>query len=328
MRRRGFDALNALECGVVSSWIIDTYMSSYGDPSLSDHRGVASLSENPWLKKFAEYVGTKQMTAAVWVGLELKPKMGKDDLCELIDLLYIYTASKGTLVDAEHESHRVLKSALDLIIPAYDDLIEKLSALIKSSAAAYALTHERFNRELRYLTTHRKHAEEVRKDAAVCGSNKINWRDWYLNLMVLDMERVTGRQQISGLVDLIDAACAAHNERTGLLSEETLKKRIQRTRQRLELLKLSKLKPYSTPFKDSFKRVTYKCSIPPDNSQLEYVMHLEDDLQLDDDLHIAALMYLKKRDAQALLELKDNDAQAAIESNNTPTEIDDSDIPS
>jgi hypothetical protein len=39
-------------------------------------------------------------------------------------------------------------------------------------------------------------------------------------------------------------------------------------------------------------------------------------------------MYLKKRDAQALLELKDNDAQAAIESNNTPTEIDDSDIPS
>jgi hypothetical protein len=217
----------------------------------------------------------------------------------IIKRLYLW---RIPLVDAEHESHRVLKSALDLIIPAYDDLIEKLSALIKSSAAAYALTHERFNRELRYLTTHRKHAEEVRKDAAVCGSNKINWRDWYLNLMVLDMERVTGRQQISGLVDLIDAACAAHNER--------------------------KLKPYSTPFKDSFKRVTYKCSIPPDNSQLEYVMHLEDDLQLDDDLHIAALMYLKKRDAQALLELKDNDAQAAIESNNTPTEIDDSDIPS
>jgi hypothetical protein len=290
---------------------------------------VASLSENPWLKKFAEYVGTKQMTAAVWVGLELKPKMGKDDLCELIDLLYIYTASKGTLVDAEHESHRVLKSALDSIIPAYDDLIEKLSSLINSRAAAYALTHERFNRELRYLTTHRKHAEEVRKDAAVCGSNKTNWRDRYLNLMVLDMERVTGRPQISGLVDLIDAACAAHNKGTGLISEETLKKRVQRARQRIELLNLSKLKKYSTPSKDSFIHVVVgKCSSPPDNSQLEDNLQLEADLQLDDDLHIAALMYLKKRDAQALLELKDNDAQAAIESNNTPTEIDDSDIPS
>jgi hypothetical protein len=209
---------------------------------LSVHWGGYPLSGSPWLTKFAKGVAEDSTTAEAWRMLE--QKMRKDDLCFLIELLYLYTVRQDTHVEESRESHRALKTALDSIIPAYDDLIDRLSTLSQSSKTRVALTYRSFSDDLSVLIAARKHAEAIRNEATVWGSNKTSARDWYLHLMVAEMERATGRQEIPILVDLIDSACAGNGEKTGLLDAETLKKRVQRHRKRHGLRKALRPAPY------------------------------------------------------------------------------------
>lgn len=214
----------------LSSRIVDGYKPAEGCPPLSTHWGGAPLSEGPWLKQFADSVATHPQTAEAWRRLE--KKLRNDDLCFLIELLYLFTFRKDTSVDKSHDSYRVLKVALDSIVPAYDDLIEQFSAMIESSDAKQTPFYGSFDEDLRSLAACRKHAEKVRNEAAFYGTNKTNPRDWYLHLMVVTMEAETRKHQIPTLLDLLNAAWAANGERTGLLDEGTLRKRVQRYRKR------------------------------------------------------------------------------------------------
>jgi len=220
----------------LSRRICEGYKPAEGCPPLSSHWDGAPLSGNPWLQRFAESVAKHPHTAEAWRMLE--EKLRNDDLGFLIELLYLFTVRKDTYVDWSRDSYRVLKVALDSIVPTYDDLIEQFSALIESSDAKRALLYHGFYEDLRSLDACRKHAEEVRNESAFRGSNRTNTRDWYLHLMVVEMERATRTHQISALLDLLNAAWAANDEKTGLLDEETLRKRVQRFRKRRGLDKV------------------------------------------------------------------------------------------
>lgn len=214
----------------LSSRIVDGYKPAEACPQLSSHWGGAPLSGSAWLKKFAGCVSADSATAESWWRLE--KRLRNDDLCFLIELLYLFTIRKDTSVDKSHDSYRVLKVALDSIVPAYDDLIDKFSTLVESSDAKQTIFVGTFDEDIRSLAACRKHADKAREEAAFIGSNKTNPRDWYLHLMVVTMEAETRKHQIPSLLDLLNAAWAANGEKTGLLDAETLRKRVQRYRKR------------------------------------------------------------------------------------------------
>ena len=223
-------AVKSVADKALSNRIVDGYKPADGCPPLSTHWGGSPLSGSAWLTKFAERVAADSATAEAWGRLE--KKLRNDDLCFLIELLYLFTVRKDTSVDKSHDSYRVLKVALDSIVPAYDDLIGKFSALIKSSDAKQTHSYGSFDEDIRSLAACRKHAEKVRNEAAFHGTNKSNPRDWYLHLMVVTMEAETRKHQIPTLLDLLIAAWGANGEKTGLLDEGTLRKRVQRYRKR------------------------------------------------------------------------------------------------
>ena len=226
----------------LSSRICEGYQPSEGCPPLSDHWGGGSLSGSPWLTKFAESVAENPAAAEAWRTLE--QRMRKDDLCWLIDLLYLYTVNEDTYMEKSCERHQVLKVALDSIVPGYDALIEMLSELIKSDNARQARIHNSFDEDLRFLAAGRKHAEEMREEAIVRGSKKARTRDWYLHLMVREMECATGTQQLPVLIDLINCACTANDEESDTFSEDTLEKRVRRYRKRYGLRQALRPVPY------------------------------------------------------------------------------------
>lgn len=158
--------------------------------------------------------------------------MCKHEQCFLIELLYLYTVRKDTQVEHSRESHRALKAALDSIVPAYDDLIDRLSNLIESSEAKNSPARVHFSDDLRCLISSRAHTEKIRRKAAASGSKKTDPREWYLYMMAGLVEGATRGEQIPALVDLIDAASAAHGQETGSLNNEMLEKRIRRCRVR------------------------------------------------------------------------------------------------
>lgn len=214
----------------LASRICEGYQPTDGCPPLSTHWGGPPLSGSPWLTKFAELVATNSATAEAWRMLE--KELRKDDLCVLIELLYLCTVTGYTYVEKSSNSHRVLKAALDSIIPVYDDLIEKLSELVRSSDAKDALTYESFDDDLRLLAAGRTHSEKVRRKAAFYATKKTNSRDWYLHMMVVEMERGTRTHQIPTLIDLLDIAWKANGVEAVLLDEGTLRRRVLRIRKR------------------------------------------------------------------------------------------------
>jgi hypothetical protein len=192
--------------------------------------------------KFAESVADDPAAAEAWRTLE--QRMRKDDLCWLIDLLYLYTVSEDTYMEKSCERHQALKVALDSIVPGYDALIEMLSELIKSDNARQARIHNSFDEDLRFLAAGRKHAEEMRKEAIVRGSRKARRRDWYLHLMVREMECRTGKQELPALIELINSACAANHKDPETYSATTLEKRVRRYRKRYGLRQALQPAPY------------------------------------------------------------------------------------
>lgn len=223
------------------SRIFDGYRPAEACPPLSTHWGGAPLLGSAWLKKFAGCVSADSATAESWRRLE--KRLRNDDLCFLIELLYLFTIRKDTSVDKSHDSYRVLKVALDSIVPAYDNLIDKFSALVESSDAKQTCFVGSFDEDIRSLAACRKHADKAREEAAFIGSNKTNPRDWYLHLMVVTMDAETRKHQIPSLLDLLNAAWAANGEKTGLLDAETLRKRVQRYRKRRGLDKAPPPRP-------------------------------------------------------------------------------------
>ena len=213
----------------LSSRICDVYQSADGCPPLSGPWEGSPLSEDPWLKKFAACVARELLAAEAWRMLE--QKIRKDDLRSLIELLYLFTVRKDTGADKTRKINGVLKVSLEWIIPAYDDLIDKLSDLMKLSVAVW-LDYENLAELRRRLIAGRARADKVREDAAVYGSPKAKIRDFYLAFMAAQMKGATGTRQMSALRSLIMAAYAAHGEKTALPQENSLGRNILRFRER------------------------------------------------------------------------------------------------
>jgi hypothetical protein len=236
MRNPRLSTVKMAQDTTLSKRIRDGYAPAEACPPLSDHWGGAPLSQTPWLGSFAEAIATTPDAAEAWTKLELK--MRKDDLCFLVELLYLYVFLDTTLMERNRESYRVLGAALDKIVPAYDELIERVSALTKSNEAKTVLVYQGIADDLRALSAARNRAEEARKQADVRGSKKARSRDWYLHLMVSEMERAMGAQEIEFLCRLIDIAREANDDKLDkddepeFLDAETLKKRVQRYRKR------------------------------------------------------------------------------------------------
>src|ERR1019366_1366252 len=103
----------------LSSRICGVYQPAEGCPPLSGPWEGSPLSEDPWLKKFADRVAGEPMAAQAW--RELERKIRTDHLASLIELLYLFTVRKDTAADKSREGYRVLNLSLESIVPAYDD---------------------------------------------------------------------------------------------------------------------------------------------------------------------------------------------------------------
>ena len=213
----------------LSSRICDVYQPAEGCSPLSGPWEESPLSEDPWLKKFADCVAGEPQAAETWRMLE--QKMGKDGLRSLIELLYLFTVRKDTVADKIRKINGAVKVSLDWIIPACDDLIDELSDLMKSSAAVW-LDYENLDEFRRRLIAGRAGADKVREVAAVWGSPKAEIRDCYLAFMAAQMKGATGTRQMSALRSLIEVAYAAHGEKTALPIENSLGRNILRFRER------------------------------------------------------------------------------------------------
>jgi hypothetical protein len=212
----------------LSSRICDVYHPTEGPPLSGPWEG-SPLSEDPWLKKFADCVAGEPLAAEAWRMLEQKTR--KDDLCSLVELLYLFTVREVTAADKVRECYRVLNLLLEWIIPAYDDLIDKVSDLMKFSIAI-GLGYENLAEALRRLIAGRAHADKVREHAVTWGSRKAEIRHCYLVFMASQMKGATGKPQISALRSLIEAAYAAHGEKTAVPEESSLGRNILRFRER------------------------------------------------------------------------------------------------
>ena len=213
----------------LSSRICGVYQPAEGCPPLSGPWEGSPLSEDPWLKKFADCVAADELAPEAWRMLE--QKMRKDDLRSLIELLYLFTVRKETGADMTREIQRVVNVSLESIIPAYDDLIDKLSDLMKSSVAVW-FGYEYLTEAHRHLIEGRARADKVREVAAVYGSRKAKIRHCYLVFMASQVKGATGKQQMPAIRSLIKAARAAHGEKTALPDENSLGRNILRFRER------------------------------------------------------------------------------------------------
>jgi hypothetical protein len=220
----------------LSSRICELYQPAEGCPPLSGSWEGSRLSEGPWLKKFADRVAGEPMAAQAWRMLE--KKIRTDHLASLIELLYLFTVRKDTAADKSREGYRVLNLSLESIIPAYDDLIDKLSDLMKSGVALW-LGYEDLAEELRRLSEGRARVEKLRADTFAWGCRGGNIRDLYLVFMASQMKGATGKQQMSALRPLIEAAYAAHGEETEVPEESSLGRNILRFRERYGIGHLS-----------------------------------------------------------------------------------------
>jgi hypothetical protein len=213
----------------LSSRICDVYQPAEGCPPLSGPWEGSPLSEDPWLKKFADCVAGEPLAAEAWRMLE--QNIRTDGLRSLTELLYLFTVPKDTVVDKCRESYGVLNLSLESIIQAYDDLIYKLSDLMKSSGEIW-LGYENLAEELRRLIAGRARADKVREDAVTCGSRKAKSRHCYLAFMASQMKGATGKKQLSALRPLITIAYAAHGEKSVPPEENSLGRNILRFRER------------------------------------------------------------------------------------------------
>ena len=228
----------------LSSRISDVYQPAEGCPPLSGPWEGSPLSEDPWLKKFADCVAREPLAAEAWRMLE--QKIRKDDLCSLIELLYLFTVPKHTVADKCRESYGVLNLSLEWIIPAYDELIDKLSDLMKSSVAVW-LDYENLAEVLRRLNAGRALAVKVREDAVACVLGKGKIRYCYLLFMASQMKGATGTRQMSALRSLIEVAYAAHGEKKALPEENSLGRNILRFREKYGIDNISpKLRKMAT----------------------------------------------------------------------------------
>lgn len=214
----------------LSSRICDIYQPAEGCPPLSGPWEGSPLSEDPWLKKFADRVAGEPLAAQAW--RELEQKIRKDELRSLIELLYLFTVDEDTGIDKARKCYRVLNLSLELIISAYDDLIDKLSDLMKSSLAVW-LDYENLAEALRRLIAGRALAHEVRGGAVTFGSPNENIRNCYLAFMASQLKGATGKQRLSALRSLIEAAYAAHGEETAVPEVNSLGRNILRFRKRI-----------------------------------------------------------------------------------------------
>lgn len=154
-----------------------------GCPPFSSHWGGYPLSGRPWLDEFASLIAKESRTAKAWLSLE-----GRLNTSLLIELLYLFTLRENTSLDEHREDHRILKKKLESIIPAYDNVIHRLSQLIESPGVASAMGYASLTEDHRQLVAARERAEQARQHAASFGSNKTNTRDWYLFLMACEMK--------------------------------------------------------------------------------------------------------------------------------------------
>jgi len=123
------------------------------------------------------------------------------------------------------EIQRVLNVSLESIIPAYDDLIDKLSDLMKSSVAVW-FGYEYLDEAHRNLIEGRARADKVREIVAVYGSRKADFRTCYLAFMASQVKGATGKQQMPAIRSLIKAARAAHGEKPALPDQNSLGRKL------------------------------------------------------------------------------------------------------
>jgi hypothetical protein len=229
MRRARSHAGMLQDDKTLSTRICGIYQPAQGCPPPSGPWEGSPLSEDPWLKKFADCVAGEPLVAArAWRMLE--QKMRKEDLCSVLELLYLFTVRKETGALLIHETQRDLNVSLEAIIPAYDDLISKLSDLMNSSVALW-FGYEYLAEAHRQLIEGRASADKAREVAAVWGS-RAEIRYCYLLFMASQIKAATGERQMWALRSLIEAAYAAHGEKPAIPEENSLGRNILRFRER------------------------------------------------------------------------------------------------
>lgn len=217
------------------------------------------LSENPWLKIFADGVSEFEITAEVCRTLQERHYMYDISyMSYMTEYLYLYTHPKSTFDDVRRDRTILLVAKLDSAIHNYDKLIDSLNDCIPLIDMRSRLSIS-FSDDLGCILAGRKYAREAREYAKANASKKKSPRGVILDEMALIMERVTGKRNPETLLNLISIAHYAHGNKGGkkLDDAKSLDRRITRYRNRPNLPIPSTTNPKSPEFslKDFFHQL-------------------------------------------------------------------------
>jgi hypothetical protein len=214
------------EIDEIARGILDSYHPTEGCPPLASHWGGYDLAKTDWLRMFAEQIAVNAYRSLdAWRALAKKC-----DTSWIIELLYLLTFRGKSLVDLDQDTDHAISAELEKRISAYTQLGDDLVALIENYRHSIPMIYmggDLLN-EIRALEESKKRLEILRDKSKKSGSYKRNPRDWYLFLIAAEARSRTGRSHMKEMATLIEAARAAHKERTGLVNEDVLQKRLQR----------------------------------------------------------------------------------------------------
>jgi len=195
-----------------------------------------------WLGKFAKLLDDRDIRSDEWQ--EFKSKC---DWWLLLNHLYLFAKSGETTPDnlrttpvVLQDACRFLKDELDKLIPRYDTLHKDTSDLFNDpKLRLFGVLTENvgamFKEPMHLIKIAQQELDVVRNWANNMGSRKTDARFFHLYCMARSVLAATGEYHFPQLATLTEVALAAAGSKSETLDSDTLKRRVRRYIERMNL---------------------------------------------------------------------------------------------